>query len=82
MAGLTAKDLGYTDLAHVAVLRAEEAAALLDDPVQRGKVECLRIWALQVAVGPADGVEFGQFAGRACRHGEQVAFCLGESWRG
>jgi transcriptional regulator with XRE-family HTH domain len=45
MAGLTAKDLGYADLAHVAVLRAEEAAALLDDPVQQGKVECLRIWA-------------------------------------
>jgi len=44
-AGLTAKDLGYVDLAHVAVLRAEEAAAVLDDPVQRGKVECLRIWA-------------------------------------
>jgi transcriptional regulator with XRE-family HTH domain len=44
-AGLTAKDLGYVDLAHVAVLRAEEAAALLDDPVQRGKVDCLRIWA-------------------------------------
>jgi transcriptional regulator with XRE-family HTH domain len=45
MAGLTAKDLGYLDLAYIAVLRAEEAAALLDDPVQRGKVECLRIWA-------------------------------------
>jgi transcriptional regulator with XRE-family HTH domain len=44
-AGLTATDLGYADLAHVAVLRAEEAAALLNDPVQRGKVECLRIWA-------------------------------------
>jgi transcriptional regulator with XRE-family HTH domain len=44
-AGLTAKDLGYPDLAYVAVLRAGEAAALLDDPVQRGKVECLRIWA-------------------------------------
>jgi transcriptional regulator with XRE-family HTH domain len=44
-AGLTAKDLGYVDLAHVAVLRAEEAATLLNDPVQRGKVECLRIWA-------------------------------------
>jgi transcriptional regulator with XRE-family HTH domain len=44
-AGLTARDLGYPDLAYVAVLRAEEAAALLDDPVQRGKVECLRIWA-------------------------------------
>lgn len=44
-AALTAVDLGYVDLAHVAVLRAEEAAALLDDPVQQGKVECLRIWA-------------------------------------
>ncbi|HUY46322.1 MAG TPA: helix-turn-helix transcriptional regulator [Streptosporangiaceae bacterium] len=45
MTGLTAKDLGYLDLAYVAVLRAEEAAALLDDPVQRGKADCLRIWA-------------------------------------
>jgi transcriptional regulator with XRE-family HTH domain len=44
-AGLTAKDLGYVDLAHVVALRAEEAAALLDDPVQRGKVDCLRLWA-------------------------------------
>jgi transcriptional regulator with XRE-family HTH domain len=44
-AGQVARNLGYVDLAHVAVLRAEEAAALLDDPVQRGKVECLRIWA-------------------------------------
>jgi hypothetical protein len=43
-AGLTAKDLGYVDLAHVAVLRAEEAATLLGDPVQQGKVNCLRIW--------------------------------------
>jgi transcriptional regulator with XRE-family HTH domain len=43
-AGLTAKDLGYIDLAHVAVLRAEEAATLLDDPVQLGKVNCLRVW--------------------------------------
>jgi hypothetical protein len=43
-AGLTAKDLGYVDLAHVAVLRAEEAATLLDDPVQQGKVNCLRVW--------------------------------------
>jgi transcriptional regulator with XRE-family HTH domain len=37
--------LRYTDLAHVAVLRAEEAAALLDDPVQQGKADCLRLWA-------------------------------------
>ena len=66
-AGLTAKDLGYVDLAHVAVLRAEEAAALLDDPVQRGKVDCLRIWAfprerswerrLAAAEFAADGLE-------------------------
>jgi transcriptional regulator with XRE-family HTH domain len=44
-AGLTAKDLGYIDLAHVAVLRAEESAALLDDPVHQAKANCLRIWA-------------------------------------
>jgi transcriptional regulator with XRE-family HTH domain len=37
--------LRYTDLAHVAVLRAEEAAVLLDDPVQHGKADCLRLWA-------------------------------------
>lgn len=43
--GLTAKDLGYVDLAHVAALRSEEAVALLGDPVQQGKVDCLRIWA-------------------------------------
>jgi hypothetical protein len=43
-AGLLARSLGYMDLAHVAVLRAEEAATLLDDPVQQGKVECLRVW--------------------------------------
>jgi len=43
-AGLLAKDLGYIDLAHVAVLRAEEAATVLGDPVQQGKVECLRVW--------------------------------------
>lgn len=44
-AGLIAKDLGYVDLAQVAVMRAEEAAALLGDPVQQGKVDCLRIWS-------------------------------------
>jgi transcriptional regulator with XRE-family HTH domain len=44
-AGLTAKDLGYVDLAQVAVLRAEQAAGLLDDPVARGKADCLRLWA-------------------------------------
>jgi len=66
-AGQTAKDLGYVDLAHVAVLRAEEAAVLLDDPVQRGKVDCLRLWAfprerswerrLAAAESAADGLE-------------------------
>jgi hypothetical protein len=43
-AGLTARYLGYVDLAHVAVLRAEEASIMLGDPVQQGKVDCLRIW--------------------------------------
>jgi transcriptional regulator with XRE-family HTH domain len=46
VAGLTARDLGYLDLAYVAMLRAQEAANLLGDPVQQGKVECLRIWTL------------------------------------
>jgi transcriptional regulator with XRE-family HTH domain len=32
-----AKALGYTDLAHVAALRAEDAASLLGDPVIQGK---------------------------------------------
>jgi len=44
-AGLTAKNLGYLDLAHVAALRAEEAATLLNDPVQRGKADFLRLSA-------------------------------------
>jgi transcriptional regulator with XRE-family HTH domain len=44
IAGQMAKDLGYADLANVAMLRAEEAATLLDDPVQQGKVNCLRLW--------------------------------------
>jgi transcriptional regulator with XRE-family HTH domain len=46
VAGLTARDLGYLDLAHVAVLRAGEAAAILGDPVQQGKADCLRVWTL------------------------------------
>ena len=45
-ATLVAKNLGYMDLAHVASLRAQEAAALLDDPVQQGKAALTRIWAL------------------------------------
>ena len=45
-ATLVAKNLGYMDLAHVAALRAQEAATLLDDPVQQGKADLTRIWAL------------------------------------
>lgn len=45
VAGQTVKDLGYADLAYIAALRAEEAAASLDDPVHRGKADCLRLWA-------------------------------------
>ncbi len=36
-ATFTAKNLGYADLAHLAALRAQEAAVLLDDPVCKGK---------------------------------------------
>lgn len=36
-AALRAKDLGYPDLAHLAAARAGEAAAVLDEPVTRGK---------------------------------------------
>jgi hypothetical protein len=45
-ATLIAKNLGYMDLAHVAALRAQEAAALLGDPVHQGKADLTRIWAL------------------------------------
>lgn len=43
-ATFTAKNLNYTDLAHLAALRAEEAAVLLDDPVYRGKADF--VWLL------------------------------------
>jgi transcriptional regulator with XRE-family HTH domain len=36
-ATFTAKNLGYPDLAHLAALRAEEAAVLLGDPTCKGK---------------------------------------------
>jgi transcriptional regulator with XRE-family HTH domain len=36
-ATFTAKNLNYTDLAHLAARRAGEAAALLDDPIAQGK---------------------------------------------
>jgi transcriptional regulator with XRE-family HTH domain len=48
-ATFTAKDLGYGDLAHLAALRAEEAARRLDDPVQLGKAAFLRIHSLPKA---------------------------------
>jgi len=43
-ATFTAKNLNYTDLAHLAALRAEEAAALLSDPIYRGKADF--VWLL------------------------------------
>ena len=36
---------GYADLAHLAAVRAEEAAVLLEDPVQRGKAAVLSLFA-------------------------------------
>lgn len=45
-ATFTAKNLGYPDLAHVAADRAREAAAILDDPVQRGKAAFLQAQTL------------------------------------
>ncbi len=42
-AAVTAKNLGYMDLSHVAALRAGDAASLLDDPVQHGKAAFLHL---------------------------------------
>ncbi len=42
-ASLMAMHLGYGDLAHVAALRAEEAAAVLGEPSEAGKATFLRI---------------------------------------
>ncbi|QXJ21681.1 helix-turn-helix domain-containing protein [Actinomadura graeca] len=42
-ATFTCKDLGYPDLAHLAAVRAEEAAGILDDPVRRGQADFLRV---------------------------------------
>jgi transcriptional regulator with XRE-family HTH domain len=42
-ATFAAKDLGYGDLAHVAAMRAVEAATILSDPVSQGKAASLRI---------------------------------------
>lgn len=38
-ATFTAKNLNYSDLAHLAALRAEEAAILLGDPIYKGKAD-------------------------------------------
>jgi transcriptional regulator with XRE-family HTH domain len=43
-ATFTAKNLNYTDLAHLAALRAEEAAIRLSDPVCKGKADF--VWLL------------------------------------
>jgi transcriptional regulator with XRE-family HTH domain len=45
-ATFTAKDLGYQDLAYTAATRADEAARILDDPVQLGKAAFLRVHTL------------------------------------
>ncbi|QXJ21684.1 helix-turn-helix transcriptional regulator [Actinomadura graeca] len=39
----TSKDLGYSDLAHIAAMRAAEVAGILDTPVTTGKAASLRI---------------------------------------
>jgi len=45
-ATFTAKNLNYTDLAHLAALRAEEAAMRLDDPIYKGKADFVRLHTL------------------------------------
>jgi len=42
-AAMTAKNLGYPDLAYLAAVRAHEAAEVTGDPVQRGKAAFLRL---------------------------------------
>ena len=44
IAAAVTKELNYMDLANLAALRAEEAAGLLDDPVQKGKADFM--WLL------------------------------------
>ena len=44
IAAAVTKELNYIDLAYLAAQRAEEAAALLDDPVQKGKADFM--WLL------------------------------------
>jgi transcriptional regulator with XRE-family HTH domain len=45
-ATFTAKNLGYLDLAHLAAVRADEAASLLADPLARGKSAYLLVQTL------------------------------------
>jgi transcriptional regulator with XRE-family HTH domain len=45
-ATFTAKNLGYSDLAYLAALRAEEAAVLLNDPICRGKADFVWLMTL------------------------------------
>ncbi|MFC5181469.1 helix-turn-helix domain-containing protein [Actinomadura harenae] len=45
-ATFTSKDLGYADLAHIAALRAAEVAGVLDDAVDQGKADSLRVHTL------------------------------------
>ena len=45
-ATFTTKDLGYQDLAYAAARRADEAARILDDPVQLGKAAFLHVHTL------------------------------------
>lgn len=49
-AAFTAKDLGYPDLAHVAALRAEEAARSLGSPAAAGKAAFIRCHTLPRAL--------------------------------
>jgi hypothetical protein len=44
IAAAVTKELNYMDLAYLAAVRAKEAAALLDDPVQKGKADFM--WLL------------------------------------
>jgi transcriptional regulator with XRE-family HTH domain len=45
-ASFTARSLSYTDLAHLAGLRAQEAATVLDDPVYKGKADFIWLHTL------------------------------------
>jgi transcriptional regulator with XRE-family HTH domain len=48
-ATFTTKDLGYGDLAHIAAMRADEVAGILDDPISTGKAASLRVHTMSMA---------------------------------